>query len=257
VYTIPWTEPDVDGEQAFHISCVDIVDSRVDIWNDMITHSVIRQLSRVTGTLSRLIEHPKSLTSQRSRWLRNSITEDIQHALKSRLPTEICQTIASYCTQERAAQIIRDLWLGRIRRNKKSIMIPLDDQFPLWVRYVDIEGCRYVASISRSRQSQSDELLFSPKDYAGSSFLVYFTEDSRGIRRIVIRESEAPPSIHRGAGLRQIICCLHWKLPFCLRWKTDVSMSLCRFAFLSHITRASNYAASMSHPMTQSHPTGT
>ena len=256
VYMLPWKEPEGDGEQAFHISCVDIVDSRVDIWND-VSHIVIRQLSEVTGTLSRLIEHPRSLTSQRDRWLRSSITEDLQHALKSRLPTEVCQTIASYCTQERAAQIIRDLWLGRIRRSEMSIMIPLDDQFPLWMSYVDIEGCRYVASISRSRQSQSDELLFSPKDYAGSSFTIHFSEDSRGIRRIVIRESDVPPFIHREEGLRQVICCLQWKLPFCLRWKTDVSMFLCVFAFLSHINRASNYAASMSHPTRQSHPTGT
>lgn len=256
VYMLPWMEPEGDGEQAFHISCVDIVDSRVDIWND-VSHVVIRQLSGVTGTFSRLIEHPTSLTSQRDRWLRNSITEDLQHALKGRLPTEVCQTIASYCTQDRAAQIIRDLWLGRIRRNKMSIAIPLDGQFPLWVSYVDIEGCPYVASISRSRESQSDELLFSPEDYTGSSFNIHFAEDSRGIRRIVIRESDVPPFIHRGEGLRQVVCCLDQKLPLCLRWKTDVSISLCRFAFLSHITRASNYAASMSHSMRQSYPTGT
>lgn len=255
-YMRPWSEPEDYGEQAFHISCIDVVDSRIDVWNREGAHIDIEQMSVITGTLSRSIEHPKSFTNQRDRWLRNSITLDLRHALKGRLPTEICQAIASYCTQERAAQIIRDLWPGRIRC-KEIYMIPLDDQFPLWVSYVDIEGFRYVASVSRSRQSQSDELLFFPKDYSGSSFNIYFAEDSRGIRRIFIRESDAPPSIHCGAGLRRVICCLHQKLPLCLQWETDVSISLCKSAFLSHIIRASNYVALMSHPMRESHPTGT
>ncbi|KAJ4137308.1 hypothetical protein NW768_002892 [Fusarium equiseti] len=221
VYTTPWTEPRDLGEQAFHIICLDIIDSRIDIWNNPMLHIIIRQMSRVSGTLSRPIEPPKSLASQRDRWLRNAITEDLQHVLKGRLPTEICQTIASYCTKERATQIIRDVWLGRIQRTENFITIPIDDQFPLWVSYVNIEGFRYVASISCSRQSQSDELLFSPEDYAGPSFNIYFAEDSRGIRRIVIRESDTPPSIYRGAGLRWVICCLHQKVPFCLQWKSD------------------------------------
>jgi len=231
-------EPRRDGEKAFHIKCVDLVDSRISVWDD---HRVrfnpyLHRMSMISGSIPYFIQPPKSFTNQRDRWLRNSITQDLQHALGGRLPPEICQTIASYCTQERATQIIRDLWLGHGRRYQTSMMIPLDGSspsgsmmipldgnYPLWIRYTDMEGFRYVESISRIQQHESDELFFSPDDYAGSPLNIYFAEDHRGIRRIVITESDAPPSINRGAGLHWVICCRHQKLPFCLRFKSDVS----------------------------------
>ncbi|KAJ4016356.1 hypothetical protein NW766_004550 [Fusarium irregulare] len=235
-YTVPVVEPRRDGERAFHIKCVDLVDSCISVWDD---HRVrfnpyLHRMSMISGSIPYFIQPPRSFTNQRDRWLRNSVTHDLQHALGGRLPPEICRTIASYCTQERATQIIRDLWLGHGRRYETSMMIPLDDTYdaksmmipldgnhPLWIRYTEMEGLRYVESISRIQQHESDELFFSPDDYAGSPFNIYFAEDHRGIRQIIITESDAPPSINRAAGLHWAICCRHQKLPFCLRFKSD------------------------------------
>ncbi|RFN42702.1 hypothetical protein FIE12Z_12741, partial [Fusarium flagelliforme] len=235
-YTVPKIEPRRGGERTFHVKCVEVVGHEFKIWNN---HSIrinprLERVYKITGSISDFIQPPKSMTSQRDRWLRNSIAQDLEHALKSRLPPEICQTIASYCTQERATQIIRDLWLEKERRNKssattplddgypaRSTMIPLDGNYPLWVRYVEIEGFRYIASVSRFQEYLSDEVLFSPDDYAGSTFSIYFAEDYRGIRRIVIKDSDASPSTHRGSGLHWVICCRRQMAPFCLRLNSD------------------------------------
>jgi hypothetical protein len=98
-----------NGSRAFHGDCLNVYYKTYKRWwNHLQYDTRLNHLYDVTGCVSDSVEPLQSMVDRRNRWLRDSIAKDLQHALKTRLPREIYDTIASYCTRERATQIIRD-----------------------------------------------------------------------------------------------------------------------------------------------------
>ncbi|KAG8674281.1 hypothetical protein FPOAC2_00291 [Fusarium poae] len=172
------------------------------------------------------LEPPTSMVAHRERWIRQSIAQELQATLMGRrLPPEIREAIASYCTRERATQIIRNLPAEHTDSPQLCRRLLFDCEDPvsrvLWVHYVEIEGFRYVRSLSYSRLFPDDTPLLPDGYEVNSSFNIYFAEDYRGIRQIIATQSDQAPTIHREAGLHWVICCRHQRTPFYLRWEND------------------------------------
>ncbi|XEU97712.1 hypothetical protein FSHL1_002998 [Fusarium sambucinum] len=211
-YKIPHFDNREFGDRLFHKEC---------IWG---LHSIkgLEVDYRVSDCIYWFLEPPKSMIVRRERWIRQSIAQDLQVSLMGRpLPQEILEAIAGYCTRGRATQII----CGTPPEHSECVQLfrrlLFDCEDPIWVHYVEIEGFRYVRSLSYSRIFPNDTLLLPAGYDATASFNIYFAEDYRGIRQIIATQSDQAPSIHREEGLHWVICCRHQRTPFYLRWKND------------------------------------
>ncbi|RGP64377.1 hypothetical protein FLONG3_9564 [Fusarium longipes] len=213
--------------RAFHLNCIYVVNDNFEVWEDLdATRDGLEGVYNVTGGTFDFIEPPQSMTERRDRWLQDSMVQDLQSALQNRLPREIYENIASYCKRERAARIAQDTWVNRGYPTVRQQYF-FDGENDLWVNHVEIEGFRYVRSLNNRSISPSDTLIYSADTDtdtdtdAHKPLSIYFAEDYRGIRQVVISKSFRPPSVHREAGLHWVICCRGQRLPFYLHSRSD------------------------------------
>ncbi|KAG8352737.1 hypothetical protein FVEN_g9166 [Fusarium venenatum] len=214
IYDVPRVGEDF-GDRAIHEECLEAC--RIG-GSDA---AAPEDLCKIAGGVPDFVEPPISMTIRRHRWIKRSIAQDLQLSVRGRLPLEICEAIAEYCTRQRAAQIIRDIRPKDAKSVKYLQRLLFDCEDPLWVHFVEIEGVRYVRSLSYSQLFPDDTLLLPAGYEATASFNVYFAEDYRGIRQILATQSDEAPSIDREAGLHWVICCRQQRTPFYVRWKND------------------------------------
>ncbi|RGP66323.1 hypothetical protein FSPOR_6701 [Fusarium sporotrichioides] len=209
---------DIDkfGNRFFHKGCVEAL-----AWGPINSGTELEGVYKVAGCASGYLQPPKSMVIHRHRWVRRSIVQDLQLALRGRLPVEIYDHIAGYCTRERATQIIRDARPEHTTLVKNLRGLCFDGESPLWVHHVKIEGSRYVQSLSNAQIFDDDTLLLPACHKTSESFNICFAEDYRGIRQIIATKSDEPPSVDREAGLHWVICCRHQKAPFYFQWNND------------------------------------
>lgn len=205
----------------------------------------LEEAYEVTGCASEFLEPPQSMTTYRERWLRESIVQDLQCTLRNRLPLEIYDIIARYCIRERATRITRHTLRMNANCGRSVMKSRFDGKSSFWVHYVEIEGLKYVNSISYGHESDSllfdadllfnATLLFDATTYTGLPLNIYFAEDYRGIRQIIVTESDEPPFIDREEGFQWVICRRRQKAPFFFQCKTDVSKYIPYYASHSHV----------------------
>ncbi|KAF5647622.1 uncharacterized protein FTJAE_1678 [Fusarium tjaetaba] len=131
---------------------------------------------------------PPSAVAKRTRRLKSSLSLEVRHAIKNRLPIEVCENIAACCLSEHAAKLHLDAWQRRDPSDpKENIILPVFSGQTIWVQYVEIEGHSYVKSLSTVRMNEEDTILITAKPDIGSSMKLgmYFAEDSLGVRTVI------------------------------------------------------------------------
>ncbi|EXL96583.1 hypothetical protein NOF04DRAFT_9255 [Fusarium oxysporum II5] len=164
--------------------------------------------AEVTSSRQHHLLPPVSWTKRRTRWIKESIAADLRRAINGGLPEEICQYIASFYMRERACLILREPWLDPNRPNCwiKSLFIGRNSS--IWAQNMEVEGLRYVRSLSARRLTQQDTLVFKaryrkrgarnrPEAFLG----IYYSEDHGGIREVIITEDNELPSLNMEPGL--------------------------------------------------------
>ncbi|KAH7208066.1 hypothetical protein BKA60DRAFT_599195 [Fusarium oxysporum] len=164
--------------------------------------------AEVTSGRQHYLLPPVSWTKRRTRWIKESIAADLRQAINGGLPEEICQYIASFCMRERACLILRELWLDPNRPNCwiKSLLIGRNSS--IWAKNMEVEGLRYVRSLSTRRLTQQDALVFKTRyrkrgarNRPEACLNIYYSEDHGGIREVIITEDNELPSLNMEPGL--------------------------------------------------------
>ncbi|SCO78900.1 uncharacterized protein FRV6_03113 [Fusarium oxysporum] len=159
--------------------------------------------AEVTSGRHHYLLPPVSWTKRRTRWTKESIAADLRQAINGGLPEEICQYIASFCMRERACLILRELWLDPNRPNCwiKSLFIGRNNS--IWAKNMEVEGLRYVRSLSTRRLTQQDALVFKTRyrkrgarNRPEACLNIYYSEDHGGIREVIITEDHELPSLN-------------------------------------------------------------
>ncbi|KAF5571541.1 hypothetical protein FPHYL_287 [Fusarium phyllophilum] len=200
-------------ELGFHPSCVDVLKPKTLV-ADWPYH-----LSRVTSGRDDDLLPPASWNKRRERWIKESIAADLTQAIQGRLPQELCQYIASLCTRERACMLLRDLWLDPARPKGMGKTLAMGRNKSIWAQNMEVEGLRYVRSLSTRPLTKQDTLVFKPRYRKRSArnrpeaFLnIYYSEDHGGIREVIITEDNELPTLNMEPGLSWTIC-RHQKTP--------------------------------------------
>ncbi|KAJ0135723.1 ZEB2-regulated ABC transporter 1 [Fusarium oxysporum f. sp. albedinis] len=164
--------------------------------------------AEVTSGRQHSLLPPVSWTKRRTRWIKESIAADLRQAINGGLPEEICQYIANFCMCERACLILRELWLDPNRPNCwiKSLFIGRNNS--IWAKNMEVEGLRYVRSLSTRRLTQQDALVFETRyrkrgarNRPEACLIIYYSEDHGGIREVIITEDNELPSLNMEPGL--------------------------------------------------------
>ncbi|KAF5251218.1 hypothetical protein FANTH_3653 [Fusarium anthophilum] len=194
-------------EHGYHQACVAFVQPGPLIKN------WLYRLFHVTSGSSEFIEVPSSFTIRRTQWIKQTIATDLRQALGGRLPEEIYRHIASFCVRERACQLLRDLWLDHGTPDNDIIKAFYIGRYTsVWAQHVEVEGLRYIKSLSTRRVTQQDTLVFKARFKKRSAtnrpeaFLnIYSSRDHLGIRDIIITEDEELPALEMESGLSWVV----------------------------------------------------
>ncbi|KAH7180480.1 hypothetical protein DER46DRAFT_652651 [Fusarium sp. MPI-SDFR-AT-0072] len=102
----------------------------------------------------------------------------------------------------------RDIWLDPSRPKPYLKTLYIGRYTSVWAQYVEVEGSRYVKSLSTRRLTQEDTLVFKARFKKSSAINrpeacvnMYYSEDHLGIRDIIITEDEELPPLKMEVGL--------------------------------------------------------
>ncbi|KAF4447884.1 hypothetical protein F53441_8634 [Fusarium austroafricanum] len=210
-------------ERGYHPACVALVEKDLLARHWKLDIPLLdSHIYEATGGRKIFYQPPPSFTARRANWLKQSIATDLLQALGGRLPEEICRHIASYCVRERACQIVRDLWMDPRRPKRGYRYIYIGNGSSVWAQHIEIEGLRYVKSLSISRQSKNDTLLFKPKykPKHNTCLNLYYAENHLGVCQVIINQDDELPSMNTESGLNWCVM-RHPNSPFWLRTNTD------------------------------------
>ncbi|KAF5604861.1 hypothetical protein FPCIR_714 [Fusarium pseudocircinatum] len=198
----PRYKEDLVVEQGFHPCCVKILKPKTLVKNWSFN------LSDVTSGRQHYLRPPVSWTKRRTRWYKESIASDLRQAINGRLPEEICQYIASFCMRERACLILRDLWLDLARPKDWIKKLNIGRNKSIWAQNMEVEGLRYVRSLSTRRLTKQDTLVYkarykkrSARSRPEACLNIYYSEDHGGIREVIVTKDEEMPSLNIEPGL--------------------------------------------------------
>ncbi|PNP79978.1 hypothetical protein FNYG_06675 [Fusarium nygamai] len=201
-------------EWGYHQACVALIQPRTLIEN---WHGY---LFEVTSGSSDFIRPPPSWTKRQTQWIKQTIATDLRQALGGRLPEEIYQHIASFCLRERACQLLGDLWRDHSSPDNIIKTLYIGRYTSVWAQHVEVEGLRYVKSLSTRRLTQQDTLAFKARfkkrsaiNRPEASLNIYYSQDHLGIRDIIITENEELPPLKMEMGLSWAVQ-HHQKTPF-------------------------------------------
>ncbi|KAF5720472.1 hypothetical protein FMUND_4294 [Fusarium mundagurra] len=187
------------GQKAFHGGCFQIAGDVV--FDKGFLESCTWNLVRFGLFHGSFTQPPPSAVAQRTRWLKSSLSLEVRHAIKNRLPIEVCENIAAYCLSEYATKLHLDAWQSRNPSDPDNdLTLPVSNGQTVWAQYVEIEGCKYVRSLSTVRMNEDDTMVITAKQNFGSSMELgmYFAQDSLGVRCVIacsddeIRGTEEP-----------------------------------------------------------------
>ncbi|RKL46176.1 hypothetical protein BFJ72_g3084 [Fusarium proliferatum] len=208
-------------EWGYHQACVAFVQPRT------LTKNWYYDLFDVTAGSSDFIEPPSSWDKRRTQWMKQTIAADLRQTLGGCLPEEIYQHIASFCVRERACQLLKDLWRDHSHTNYIIKTLYIGRYTSVWAQHVEVEGLRYVKSLSTRRLTQQDTLVFKARFKKKSAtnrpeaFLnIYYSQDHLGIRGIIITEDEELPPLRMELGLSWAVH-RHQKTPFRFTLRDD------------------------------------
>ncbi|KAF5559482.1 hypothetical protein FNAPI_4701 [Fusarium napiforme] len=187
------------GQKAFHAGCFQVAGDTVFVkgFLESCTWNLVR-FGLFHGSYT---QPPPSAVAKRTGWLKSSLSLEVRHAIKNRLPIEVCENIAAYCLSEYATKLHLDAWQSQDPSDPDDdLTLPVSNGQTVWAQYVEIEGCKYVKSLSTVRMNEDDTMVFTAKKNFGSSMELgmYFAEDSLGVRSVVacsddeIRGTEEP-----------------------------------------------------------------
>ncbi|RBQ74734.1 hypothetical protein FVER14953_20306 [Fusarium verticillioides] len=112
----------------------------------------------------------------------------VRHAIKNRLPIQVCENIAAYCLSEYATNLHLDTWKSRDPSDPDDdLTLPVSNGQTVWAQNVEIEGCNYVKSLSTVRMNEDGTMVIMAKQNFDSSMELgmYFDEDSLGVRSVI------------------------------------------------------------------------
>lgn len=211
------------GQKAFHTGCFQVAGDVVFAkgFLESCTWNLFK--FRFYGSF---IQPPPSSVAKRTRWLRTSLSLEIRHAIKNRLPIEVCENVATYCLSEYATKLHLDAWQHRDPSDpNEEVTLPISNGQPVWAQYIEIEGHNYVKSLSTVRTNVNDTTVFMVKPKLNSlmGLKMYFTEDSLGVRSVIASSDDGIQSTEE-PGLRWVsIPSKTYNLPFYIRMNFDVS----------------------------------
>ncbi|KLP00700.1 uncharacterized protein Y057_308 [Fusarium fujikuroi] len=192
------------GQKAFHTGCFQIAGNVV--FAKGFLESCTWNLVKFRFHYDSFTQPPPSFVARRARRLRSSLSRAIRHAIKNRLPIEVCENIAAYCLSEYATNLHLDAWQRRDPSGpNKDVTLPIFNGQTIWAQYVEIEGRNYVKSLSTARMNGNDTMAFmvKPKPNSWMGLKMYFTEDSLGVRSVIASSDDGIQSTEE-PGLRWI-----------------------------------------------------
>jgi hypothetical protein len=212
-------------DKGFHAACAKIVGD--DIFAKGFLESCTWDLVRFRFQDS-FSQPPPSFLALRTRRLKSSLALELRHAVRHRLPIEVCENVATYCLSEYATKLHLDAWQHRDPGGpKEEVILPIFEGQSVWAQYVEIEDRNYVKSLSTARINENDTKLFvaKPKFPSHMYLKMYFDEDSLGVRSVIVGSDDGIRCVHE-PGLRWVsIPSDFYHLPFYIKMKFDVSLS--------------------------------
>ncbi|KAF5649235.1 hypothetical protein F25303_4772 [Fusarium sp. NRRL 25303] len=182
-------EPGVDkchGRRSYpislHLECVKYAES-------FVTGS-LRDLSGAAVTIRGSFNGPEEMCGPRRRWLENTVTQNLSHALRGRLPTEICRNVAIYCVREQSIRFIHQGWRQRQTRCGFT-SVPVHNHTTLWAQYTHFEGIRYLRSFSYDSQGGDEDFLI--KGNTANPLNIFARHNHLGVNKLVITEGHERP----------------------------------------------------------------
>ncbi|SCV33238.1 uncharacterized protein FFB14_04405 [Fusarium fujikuroi] len=182
-------EPGVDkchGRRSYpislHLECVKYAES-------FVTGS-LRDLAGAAVTIRGSFNGPEEMCGPRRRWLENTVTQNLFHALRGRLPTEICRNAAIYCVREQSIRFIHQGWRQRQTR-RGFISVPVHNHTTLWAQYTHFEGIRYLRSFSYDSQGGDEDFLI--KGNTANPLNIFARHNHLGVNKLVITEGHERP----------------------------------------------------------------
>ncbi|VTT72053.1 unnamed protein product [Fusarium fujikuroi] len=182
-------EPGVDkchGRSTYpislHLECVKYAKS-------FVTGS-LRDLAGAAVTIRGSFNGPEEMCGPRRRWLENTVTQNLSHALRGRLPTEICRNVAIYCIREQSIRFIHQEWRQRQTR-RGFISVPVHNHTTLWAQYTHFEGIRYLRSFSYDSQGGDEDFLI--KGNTANPLNIFARHNHLGVNKLVITEGHERP----------------------------------------------------------------
>ncbi|CCT63051.1 uncharacterized protein FFUJ_00339 [Fusarium fujikuroi IMI 58289] len=210
------------GQKTFHTGCFQIAGDVV--FAKGFLESCTWNLVKFRFHYDSFTQPPPSFVARRARRLRSSLSLAIRHAIKNRLPIEVCENIAAYCLSEYATNLHLDAWQRRDPSGpNKDVTLPIFNGQTIWAQYVEIEGRNYVKSLSTARMNENDTMAFmvKPKPNSWMGLKMYFTEDSLGVRSVIASSDDGIQSTEE-PGLRWIsIPSKTYNIPFYIRMDFD------------------------------------
>ncbi|RBA12471.1 hypothetical protein FPRO05_03921 [Fusarium proliferatum] len=181
-------EPGVDkchGRRSYpislHLECVKYAES-------FVTGS-LRDVAAAAVTIRGSFNGPEEMCGPRRRWLENTVTQNLSHALRGRLPTEICRNVAIYCIREQSIRFIHQMWQRQTRRG--FISVPVYSHTTLWAQYTHFEGIRYLRSFSYDSQGGDEDFLI--KGNTENPLNIFARHNHLGVNKLVITEGHERP----------------------------------------------------------------
>ncbi|PNP79979.1 hypothetical protein FNYG_06676 [Fusarium nygamai] len=142
----PWTttykKPEIwwtihYSKHTFHAECVDLAQQLGLLSGQRLDPGIYN--ATILDPLEEGRYPPPSIQTRRLKWLKKTFSENLFQTIRNRLPREVCDNIAQYqcCLQERAVQVVRDLWLRKDRPKPGRISVAMDGN-SLWAHEIPL-----------------------------------------------------------------------------------------------------------------------
>lgn len=181
----------------------------------------LRNLAGAAVTIRGSFNEPEEMCGPRRRWLENTVTQNLSHALRGRLPIEICRNVAIYCVREQSIRFIHQEWRQRLTRHD-FISVPVYSHTTLWAQYTYFEGIRYIRSFSYDSQGGDEEILI--KGNTKDPLNIFARHNHIGVNKLAITEGQERPETEEVSNYWWT-CHAQQTRPFHLKARFDVSIA--------------------------------
>lgn len=113
--------------------------------------------------------------------------------LEWNLPLELWEIVAGYLLPHFTSATLQSLWKPEPEPSYADI------SQPIWCKYVDFEGTRYVSAFSNEARSNDWELIFQPSN--GRIVDIYAAENYFGITKLLFSSPHNLPNIDEAEGI--------------------------------------------------------